>query len=135
MAKVTYNTTRPFAGGGRLGVVPRPWADVCLEPAHAMSSTFPCLVDTGADYLILPQNVATRVGLNIAGAQTMRLSVVGGSIAVPYIKNLEVDIEGHVIHTDVVFDPHARTNGLLGRAALLSLFDVGFDAANWYTDL
>lgn len=124
MSTVQYTATYPYIGN-------RPMADVWLEPSNPNSPYYLCLVDTGADYLQLPAGAASQVGLSLLGAPTMKINTVSGSIVLPYLANCDVEIEGFVVTVDVIFDTYSNSNPILGRNALLSIYEAGFNTVEW----
>jgi predicted aspartyl protease len=127
MIPVIYNVRYPFIRN-------EPRADVWLEPNHPRSPNYLCLVDTGAEYLQLPAAAASQVGLSLANAPTKNFRTAGGSVRLPYLTGLSVEIEGNLVTVDVVFDTQTRPLALLGRRALLAIYQVGFNTSEWLSD-
>lgn len=126
MTTVTYTSAFGLTGN-------RPMADVYLQPSHPNSSVWVSLVDTGADYLQLPAAAAKAVGISLSGVPTQSVQTAGGTVSLPFVANLDVEIEGYVVKADVLFDPSSSSSvgPLLGRQALLAAYEVGFNASAW----
>lgn len=109
----------------------RPYADVVLDPKRRSTSTFKCLVDTGADYLQLPISAAQQAGISLASATSTNVTTVAGSTALLLVKGITVEIEGWSVTADVLFDPLNATSPIAGRELLLGAFELGFDVNQW----
>jgi hypothetical protein len=130
MPTLLFSNSKPYDPNDN-----RPYAEVVLTGASGTrkSSTYNCLVDTGADYIILPIDAANTVGIILSGA-TMPVHGVTGSASLNFETNLEIIIENHAsITADVLFDPRptAAFVPILGRTAILALCDLGFDVTDW----
>lgn len=111
----------------------RPYADVKLI-TNTSNHTTKCLVDTGADYLQLPNSVAAQAGLSLASATVKHVkNATGGTTPYHFLTKVDVEIEGVLITTDIMFGP-ANCLCLAGRTCLLTAFDVGFDNKSWHRD-
>lgn len=119
MTTINFVNQRSYTGN-------RPYADVVLL---TNGTTHKCLVDTGADYLQLPAAVASPSVL--AGAISMPVSTVAGTINLQMVKNLKVEIEGYPVVVDVLFDPTNTVMPIAGRQLLLAAFDLGFQTSSW----
>ena len=127
MIPMNYRARYPFVRN-------EPRADVWLEPSHPGSPNYLCLVDTGAEYLQLPYAAAAQVGLSLVHAPTKAFNTAGGTVSLPYLTALSVEIEGYLVTVDVVFDTQTMPLMLLGRRALLAAYKVGFNASEWLSD-
>lgn len=116
----------PFAGN-------RPWCDVRIGPSHPNSAMHKCLVDTGADYLQLPEAAATLVGISVVGTP-VSVSTVAGIANMTLVPNVDVEIEGVAVNISVLFDKTNVTSPIAGRNVLLAAFELGFDVSNWHHD-
>jgi predicted aspartyl protease len=104
----------------------RPYVDVKIVTSSA-SVTIKCLVDTGADYLQLPDVFANQAGLSLHNATTKRVKSAGGvKTTMQLMQNVDVELEGKRFSVDVMFGPH-DCMCLAGRQALLTAFDIGMD--------
>ena len=111
----------------------RPWADVKISPSHPASVTYKCLVDTGADYLLLPMSAANLVGITPAG-RSVNVSTAAGVAAMILEPGVDVEIEGLNVTVSVLFDPTNTTRLVAGRNVLLAAFEFGFDVTHWHHD-
>lgn len=89
------------------------------------------LVDTGADYLVLPDAAAIAVGLDPAGGALESVRGVAGTTTMRRLVGCHVTVEGsYRINVDVLFGPGAMP--LLGMDAMLAAMETGFQAAYWH---
>jgi predicted aspartyl protease len=129
MTIVTYTQQRLFSGN-------RPYSNVTLLAAHpyyAYSNVnFQALVDTGADYLQLPASAAATAGIDL-NSRGVPQNVHGatGTAVLIFVTGIDVEIEGKVITVDAFFDPTNLSSALLGRQALLTAVEAGFNAKEW----
>ncbi len=114
----------------------RPMADVVLiGPGGVRGSLYQCLVDTGADYTVLPLAMALSAGITVSGGFST-ITTVAGAASFYFLTGITLEVEGYVVPTDVYIDPSpaAAYIPLLGRATLLSAFDLGFNVSDWLYD-
>jgi len=80
----------------------------------------------------VPISAAASVGIRLSRMRKT-LHGVTGSASFFFEPALLVDVEGYRITADVLFDPSpsAAFVPLLGRAAMLAAFDVGFTVVEW----
>lgn len=110
------STNRPYASISCYGVKPH----LTTRPARLSA-----LIDTGADYLVLPNYVGQRVGLNLHNYPSTPVLTAGGSTPATMVDDFTIKLEGKFIEVKVQFLDIA--GALLGLPALLSAIDVGFD--------
>lgn len=122
---VAYTDVLPYAGN-------RAYASVQLVNGIARSSAFVCLVDTGADYLLLPSSAAVSVGIALP-VSTIAIATVCASINVHRVTGCAVEIEGIPLPqgATTLFDPTGGLPLILGRQALLAFCECGFNTTEW----
>jgi hypothetical protein len=122
----TYPWNRP--GGPARN---RPYAEVKLiGPTRTLRIW--CLVDSGADSMLVDAAYAGRCGISLAGPTTPVVTASGGIVHVHEVANVDLEIEGVARKDTVRFLAGALP--LLGRVTFLNAFtDVGLDAGNWMT--
>lgn len=110
-------------------------AVVLIGPNGARGSLYNCLVDTGADYTVLPLFMTKSTGIVITGT-LRRITTVAGSTWFLFETGITLEVEGYPVVTDVFFDPSpsAAHLPLLGRKTLLDTFDLGFNISEWLYD-
>src|ERR1051325_7754977 len=124
MTTITFLRSYPYSGN-------RPYADVKLSPSHPSAPSHYCLVDTGADYLMLPETAGIQVGLLPGPHVVTSASGVGGSVSCLLVSGVDVQIEGRIVHNvDVLFDTTNRFM-LAGRGLVLMAYDMGFQTSLW----
>jgi predicted aspartyl protease len=129
----------PFTYASRLALNvarnSRAFAEVYVEDPATGRRDGPeaCLVDTGADYTVLPVSALTGIGLMVAGLPTVTIRTVDGSTAtLPKAAGLHLEIEGVRITTDVLFSSAQKFTPVVGRLDLMKAFDFGFDTSYWH---
>ena len=125
MTLINFPNTAPFVGG-------RPYADVKLNPTRLGVPTYKCLVDTGADFLVLPASAAGASGLSLSNTAQFPLSSATGSATMFILRSVAIEIEGYAVNVDVVFDPTNKCPPLVGRGALLAAFSLGMESSDWH---
>lgn len=133
MTTIVFGHSASFSG-----TPARPHADVRLNPSRAGVPTHKCLVDTGADYLLLPASAARSSGLSLVSSTSLSVSTAGGAATMNLLRGVHVEIEGYAVKVDVLFDPTNRCPPLAGRGILLPAFAVGMQidhataSHDWY---
>ena len=109
----------------------RPYADVKIISTSVATNTTKCLVDTGADYLQLPEDIAIQAGLSLQTAQIKSIKTSSGNLETyKLLTGVKIEIEGKRIITDIMFGP-PNCLCLAGRIALLTAYDIGLDSKSW----
>ncbi|WP_031437441.1 aspartyl protease family protein [Methylobacter tundripaludum] len=125
MTTVTYSNQRTFLGN-------RPYSNITLLGVGGCSDVnFSALVDTGADYLQLPQSAAIKAGINLDGAHPTPVHGATGTAFLLFVSAVRVEVEGKVVVVDAFFDPTNSSSALLGRQCLLTAVEAGFKASEW----
>ena len=126
---IDFDAGRPYVGNRPKGTV------VLTGPGGPLGTRWAtiALVDTGADYLQLPQSAANAVGLSLAGASSVSVTGIG-TLPVPMHKmTVSVEIEGYVINVPALFAPNAKP--LIGRQAIFAFLNTsGFTTTEWLLD-
>jgi hypothetical protein len=113
----------------------RAYAEVFLEDPVSGQKDGPkvCLVDTGADYTILPDSMAATLGLALGGLPVVSIAAADGStFSLPRANGLDLVIEGYLVTADVLFCSAPKFTPLVGRRDLMNAFNFAFDDAYWY---
>lgn len=85
------------------------------------------LVDTGADYTLLPRIYAAILGVDLdKQCQHLSTSGIGGAEAVHLLRRLRMRLGPWIARVPVGFLSHDDVPPLLGRAGCLDKFDVRF---------
>ncbi len=130
---INFNGDYPW--GNQPGNKPanRPYCEVIIYGPNGLSkySQF-CIVDSGADYLQVPEAALATVGINWVPAwgheQVMDASFCNFAFRV--YRNVEIGIEGkRFALPKLISSPNVPP--LLGRSAFLAAMDVGFDSSGW----
>lgn len=125
-ATVDFDDGRAYTGNRPMGTV------VLIGPGGPNGTRWSnlALVDTGADYLMLPDSAASAVGVSLAGAQIVRITGIGTSPVSVRQLNVNVEIEGYPVSVPALFAPGAKP--LIGRQALFAaLTTLGFSTTEW----
>lgn len=90
------------------------------------------LVDTGADFLHLPEEAATAVGISLVNVQQVNLLTAGGKVHMKQLK-VDVEIQGILVNIPVNFAKNALP--LIGRQAIFAILNTtGFSTSEWLLD-
>ncbi len=104
-----------------------PWIPVSIN-ARDNKRTFLMLVDSGADYCILEEEVADFLGINIKAGEQIKTSGIGGNATVYYFDNIYLNIGGIEIKTRCGFINgklvDGKIAGVLGRQGFFEHFKV-----------
>ena len=105
----------------------RPMVTVSLwSPLNKKWRPVKMLIDTGADYTILPKYFAMLLGLDLAGAPELPTQGIGGEQRVIFYENLRVKIGKAEREIPVGFIPQTKAPALLGRHLFLETFFLEF---------
>jgi predicted aspartyl protease len=106
----------------------RPVVTVSLwSPGSRRWRNVQMLVDTGADYTILPKYIATLLGIDLTNAPVMNTQGLNGLQKVYFLEKLRLKIGSAEREVPVGFVPLAKAPSLLGRHACLETFGVFFE--------
>ena len=126
-ATVDFDTGRPYASR-------RPRGDVILHGpggSHGTVWAVSALVDTGADFMHLPDSAAAGVGISTtgAGSRIVRSSTAGGVVT---FRQLAVDVEIENVRVTIPVNFGANAPALIGRQAMFAvLHTAGFTTTEW----
>jgi predicted aspartyl protease len=114
-----------------IGTSLKPVADIVLIGPKGKFPISGLTVDTGADYLMVPQSAATRIGwLPNPMASIVTVATAGGYVSMTLLPAQSVQVEGISITAEVLVDPK-NGNPLLGRSALQKLLNIGLNTTDW----
>jgi hypothetical protein len=85
------------------------------------------ILDTGADFTMLPHHMADLVGVDLRQAPTGRSLGIEGRGVKTWLGHIEVTIGRHLVTLRCLFSSNDETPYLLGRADLFSAFSIAFD--------
>lgn len=125
-ATVDFDDGRSYSGNRPMGTV------VLVGPggAHGTRWSSLALVDTGADYLILPDSAAHAVGISLSAARVVPVTGLGTTPFQMHQLNVNVELEGHPVRVPALFGRGARA--LIGRQTLFAaLTTLGFSTTEW----
>lgn len=122
---VTYVANYPWSPATN-----RPYAEVKITGPSGSRKVW-CLVDSGADKLLLDLVFASHCGLSMASARLVSMRTASGVVVTAHeVPGVSLEIEGTPVTQDVRFLAGALP--LLGRVTFLNTFsDVGFDVSGW----
>jgi hypothetical protein len=114
--------------------VPRPEGTVVLRGVHGHRDyAFGLvLVDSGADFVVLPEKAGLYAGLALPPKPTTSLSGVGGRVGAALMAAVALEFQALSIVADVLFDYSNTVQPLFGRSGLRALRDVGIDPSAWH---
>jgi hypothetical protein len=123
---------------------PRPYLHLFFRVGYATTDTLFGLVDSGADYSILPWEFAQRLKINTREGRVWNFRGTTGKLQVGYIHKVEIAVWDPNVEklafkfqTEVSFCEDFKFPGglLLGQIGFLSAFTVTFNQAENYFDL
>lgn len=114
--------------------VPRPEGTLVLRGMHGHPDyAFGLvLVDSGADFVVLPEKAGLYAGLALPPKPTTSLSGVGGRVGAAFMTGVTLEFQGAPLVADVLFDYSNTVQPLFGRSGLRALRDVGIDPSAWH---
>jgi hypothetical protein len=126
----TFSSSKPLVASRSH----RAYADVqVVGPTGGKSPVLQCLVDTGADFTILPMSAATVARIAPAGPPVTFRTAGGARYTLPS-HPVELIVEGYLINAVVAFSLGAAFNPIVGRLELVSAFDIGSNKTHWFWD-
>lgn len=90
------------------------------------------LVDTGADYVMVPRYIASQIGLDLSHAKKVVVRGVGGSVTMDKLTGVSVEVEGKMGTADILFHPRRSSKPLVGRTGIRIIHEVAFEATDWH---
>ncbi|HTP48375.1 MAG TPA: aspartyl protease family protein [Casimicrobiaceae bacterium] len=99
------------------------------NPSHAFGDV---LIDSGADYVVLPEKAGLRAGVNLPAQPSTTLRGVGGSVRAELVANVSLEFEGLAIVAEVMFDYSNSVPALFGRSGIRALKEIGLDRTDWH---
>ena len=110
------------------------WFPQCMVRIHSPSGrpAQDCLgiLDTGANDLILPQDVARTLGINIAECDLTRVSVASGNVVPMRQTDLDATIKGLRIRVRALFGPN-NCPVLIGLYPIIEAMKFGIIRQGW----
>jgi hypothetical protein len=85
------------------------------------------ILDTGADFTMLPHHMADLVGVDLKHASAGRSLGIEGKGVETWLGHIKVPIGPYLIPLRCLFSSNDETPYLLGRADLFSAFSIAFD--------
>ena len=110
------------------GYIYRPYADVICYGQQGRNRVITMVVDTGADYTILPRREAAILGIDLVkDCQLTSTKGVGGDQKVYLYQRLQVQLGQTKLGIPVGFLDTNEVPPLLGRHQFMELFKTCFD--------
>jgi hypothetical protein len=113
---------------------PRPEGDLLIIGlgSHKDQAFGYVLVDSGADYVVLPEKAGLAAGIRLPATPTTTLRGVGGSVNAALMRDIDLEFQSRPIKADVMFDYSNSVRPLFGRSGILALQDIGLDPKDWH---
>ena len=109
------------------GAIRRPIAPVALySSAWQRWLIYAMILDTGADYSVLPASVARDLGISLAAGERHQVAGVGGQQRVWLHRAVRMRVGAWEFHAPVGFLEHDAVPPLFGRYHALDRFDLRF---------
>ena len=95
------------------------------------SKSVEMLVDSGADFSLIPKDLGLILGYELAVAETLNQAEgIGGCVSYA-LRNIEIQLDSHIFTAQVTWmQTEAYQDVLLGREVVFDLFDVEFKQAD-----
>ena len=135
MITVDYDNRHGWLGA-KTNYSNRPYSSIDVSYSGSAAVNLWALVDTGADYLCLDDNVATSIGINLATSTNfVQVRTPLGVTAKLPLWRVRMTMEGRSADVDALFDSSFAKTPLVGRVALLDTIKFGIDLTGWlYAD-
>jgi predicted aspartyl protease len=112
----------------QLGHIWRPEIEIsCWSDRHTEWQRYSVLIDTGADYTMLPRYVAALLGIELAGYTTTQTTGIGGTQKVYFVPEVTIKVGNAEREIPVGFVDSNQVPPLLGRHACLDTFTLVLD--------
>ncbi|MBN1673244.1 MAG: retroviral-like aspartic protease family protein [Kiritimatiellae bacterium] len=112
-----------------LGIIPD-----CLIPVEVLTrfgyQALEFVLDTGADFTMLPRHMADVIGIDLAACPHDRSRGIEGHDFRVYPSRISIRIGGTEIDVRCLFSDKETTPYILGRADVFSAFNILFDNRN-----
>lgn len=125
-------TTITFSASKTTATFDKAECELVIVGPKARATIVDVLVDTGADYVVVPRYVAGQVGLSLSGATKVRAKGIGGSVTMDKLSGVSIEIEGKSGVADVLFHPRRASKPLVGRTGIKIIHEVAFEASDWH---
>lgn len=91
---------------------------------------YEALIDSGADFTILPMGLAEILDIDPSGSKKISFSGVDGGVLQGIIAKVDLEIAGITFQTDIVFAQISGAIGILGQLGFFDKFIIKFDLQN-----
>lgn len=127
---VNYIARFPWGGAGTRGSN-RPYTTIVAHGSRGSSVPVWGLLDTGADYLVLPEDIAHRIGINPSQLPPRPIIVADGYRASMRFGQVDISFPklGKSAKVEVFWGPPKMV--LIGRTAILGAMGFGIDQKGW----
>lgn len=92
-----------------------------------MKVRYEALIDSGADFTILPIGLINVLNIDIKSCKEVNFSGVGGEIISGFITKVTLGIGGHNYLINIVFAEISGAIGILGQLGFFDFFKVVFN--------
>jgi len=107
---------------------------ILLDPSIELSLKSPggylrvrFLLDSGADFTILPRSAALQLGINLTGSREMIITGIEGAGVRAWLSEITVRMADSEMTLPCLFSSNEKTPYVLGRMGLFQRFNVAFD--------
>lgn len=88
---------------------------------------FSFIVDSGADFTMMPRSVSEQLGINLEAARELKVAGVEGTLISAWLSEIELNIGDSLLRLPCLFSSKEDTPYLLGRMGFFHRFNVTFD--------
>ncbi|MEK7617405.1 MAG: aspartyl protease family protein [Patescibacteria group bacterium] len=95
--------------------------------SNSVSLRYEALIDSGADFSILPVGLAEILEINLDKLSKIYFTGATGDVTEGIISEINLELEGEVFKTKIVFASLPKNVGILGQYGFFDKFVVKFD--------
>lgn len=117
------NLSSPFSKRKKLQ---RPIIPISLSN-NSISVRYEALIDSGADFSILPNGLAEILGINLDKSKKIYFTSATGDVTIGAISEININLGEEIFKTKVVFANLPKNVGILGQYGFFDKFIVKFD--------
>jgi len=124
--KFKYRELNLFSPFSKKQKLQRPVIPISLNN-NSITVRYEVLIDSGADFSILPAGLAEILEINLDKSKKIYFASATGEITGGSISELNIDLNGKIFKTKVVFANLPKNVGILGQFGFFDKFKVSFD--------
>ncbi len=124
--KYRYRELDLFSPFSKKQKLQRPIIPISLN-VGSISIRYEALIDSGADFSILPTGLAEILEINLDNCKRIYFTSATEDVTSGFISQINVDLDGKTFKTKIVFADLPQNVGILGQYGFFDKFVVKFD--------